>query len=307
MKLITTLSMPDAAPCAAALGYFDGVHLGHQAVLAAACAQPGLMPLAFTFSLKEDGKRPAQKKAGQLDSDSKRAERLFAYGMETVLMPDFSEISEMRDSEFVDLLCRRVGARAVFCGEDYRFSCGASAGIERLRELCAAYGVPVTAVPPVEVDGLRVSSTRIRALLQEGDAAQAAKLLGHPYELDASVEKGQQLGRKLGFPTINQPFFSGAAMPMYGVYASRVHVGEKIFPGVTSVGVRPTVGENLSPRAETYLIGFSGDLYGCRVRVEFLRFLRGEIRFPSLDALQAQIAGDAEKAKEIFESGARQI
>jgi len=119
------------------------------------------------------------------------------------------------------------------------------------------------------------------------------RLLGAPYTLDMLVETGQQLGRRLGFPTINQSFPPGVVMPKYGVYATRARIGQGVYPGVTSVGVRPTVGENLAPRAETYLPGFSGDLYGCRVYTEFLHFLRNEIRFESLDALKAQIAEDS--------------
>lgn len=300
MKLLTTLrGVSPSSGCAVALGYFDGVHRGHRAVLEAVLSRTDLVPTVFTFSLSENGSTPAGKQDGRLYPDGQRIRLLFECGMQTVLIPPFDEIASMDKREFVELLCVRLGAKAVFCGEDYRFSRGAAAGVEDLSSLCAGYGVSVTVLPPVWYAGERVSSTRIRSLLRSGDVDLAGRLLGKPYTLDMLIETGQQLGRRLGFPTMNQSFPSGVVMPRYGVYATRARIGDTVFPGVTSVGVRPTVGENLSPRAETYLPGFSGDLYDCRISTEFLHFLRDEIRFESLDALRAQIEEDSRRVLSI--------
>lgn len=302
MKLLTTLQgFSPLSGCAVALGYFDGVHRGHRAVLDAALARKDLVPAVFTFSLSEGGLSPTGKQDGRLYPDGQRIRLLLDCGIRTVIIPPFAEIASMEKEEFAQLLCIQLGARAVFCGEDYRFSRGAAAGVDELVSLCGGYGVSVTALPPVWYAGERVSSTRVRALLRSGDVDLAGRLLGRPYTLDMLVETGQQLGRRLGFPTINQSFLPGMVMPRYGVYATRARIGDTVFPGVTSVGVRPTVGDHLSPRAETYLPGFSGDLYGCRISTEFLHYLRDEIRFESLDALKAQIAEDSRRVLSIAE------
>lgn len=290
--LITTIrEKPPYQSGAIALGLFDGVHLGHRAVLAAAVAHcPDCTPVAFTFSTA--GAVPAAKRDGRIYTDAERVTLLGEAGASYVVMPPFEEFSRMEDREFVDYLCGTLGAKAVCCGEDYHFARGAHADAGRLMELCGERGVTVHIVPPVLLDGERISSTRIRRLIREGEVGEAARLLGRPYFLDAEVMTGEKLGRKLGFPTINQRFAPGVVLPRFGVYAVSVQVGDKRYPGVANVGVKPTVGEHFAPHSETYIHGFQGDLYGKVVRVEFISFLRPEQKFSGLQELTAQISRD---------------
>lgn len=284
-------SLPESLPeeTAVALGFFDGMHLGHRAVLGAAKGK-GLLPTAFTFSTA--GRMPGGKTGGRIYPDTLRVRMLGENGAQLVVMPDFSAIAGMGPETFADFLCGPLRARWVLCGEDYRFAAGASANAQDLKRLCAARGCQAEILPPVLVEGERVSSTRIRALLREGRMAEAGRLLGAPYRLEAPVEHGRRLGRTLGFPTINQALPPDAALPRYGVYIAEALAGESWVPALTNIGVRPTVGSGLAPRAETYLEGYSGDLYGETVRVRLLDFLRPERRFSGVDELRAQIAAD---------------
>lgn len=297
MKLITELPSlqngkgPLRADTAVALGFFDGVHLGHRAVLRAA-AEGGLLPAAFTFSTAN--RTPGGKTGGRIYPDALRVRLLGESGMQLVIMPDFSAIADMQPEAFADFLCKALRARLVTCGEDYRFSAGARADAMQLQALCAQRGCRVKIVPPVLGEGERVSSTRIRQLLREGEIEKASRLLGSPYQIDAPVEHGRQLGRTLGFPTLNQALPEDGALPRYGVYASQALVDGLWQKAITNIGVQPTVGEGSAVRAETFLTGYSGDLYGRQVRLQLLSFLRPERQFADIEALRAQILADCQ-------------
>lgn len=291
MVILDTLSGNTIAPpTAVALGYFDGVHLGHRAVISAACAcrAQGLAPCVFSFSVST--RNPGSGK-GRLNimTDTLKSREIGALGAQYYAVPDFSEFMELSPLEFVRLLVQRLGARSVFCGANFRFGKGASGDAALLRTLCEEQGARLTIVPDVMLEGLPVSSSRIRTLLGQGEMGAAARLLGRPYSYDFAVAPGRRLGRSIGVPTINQYFESGLLVPRHGVYASFVRLEGRVLPCVTDIGVRPTVDENSPPLSETCILGYDGDLYGQRVEVRLLRFLRPETRFASVEELKRAI------------------
>ena len=216
--------------------------------------------------------------------------------------PDFSEFHAMEPESFVDeILVRRLNANAACCGEDFRFGKKAAGDVGQLAALCQARGIRLDVVPPVTFEGERVSSTRIRHLLGEGRVADANRMLGRAFGYDFTVVRGKQLGRKLDSPTINQRLPDGFVPLRHGVYASVSFAGGAWHPSVTNIGLRPTVEDTTAVNSETYICGFSGDLYGASVEVRLLAFLRPEQRFPSVEALRARIHADAEASVPIAE------
>jgi len=299
MRLETNLNGEFPGESAVALGFFDGVHLGHRAVIGAAkeAAGAGAETIVFSFSLTD--LLPQQKNGAKwLTTDAQKACKCEALGVDRLLLPPFSAIAGLSPEEFADLLTTRLHAKTVACGYDYRFGRGASGTAEDLRRLLAPHGAEVVCVPAVLEGGEPVSSSRIRALLAAGEAEAANRLLGAPFALVSDVVHGRGIGRQLGFPTANQRFPADFLVPRHGVYAARATVEGRAYPAVTNVGVKPTVGDD-RPGAESCLIGFSGDLYGREITVEFLQFLREERKFPDLESLRAQIARDAERASAI--------
>ncbi|WP_297961751.1 riboflavin biosynthesis protein RibF [uncultured Ruminococcus sp.] len=286
---------------AAALGLFDGVHLGHRAVLAAAAEQKarGLVPCAFTFPPESTAEKGA---AGYIYSSSEKSfimtERC---GIERIFSPPFADVCGMDGDTFArEVLRGEMRAEFVCCGNDFRFGRGASCGIAELRGFGAEYGFEVLAVDDVLCGGERVSSTLIRSLLEKGETERANEFLGEPYIIMKKVSRGAQLGRTIGFPTANQIFDRGQLVPRYGVYASAAVVDGKRYPSVTDIGMKPTVDYGGAPLAETYIHGFSGDLYGSPLRVELIGFIRPEMRFGSIEELKAQIKEDMKSALNIL-------
>ncbi len=263
--------------------------------------QEGLCPCVFTFTM--DGGHPAAKSsANALTTERQKEQLLESWGVRLVLCPDFSEFHAMEPESFVDeILVRRLNANAACCGEDFRFGKKAAGDVGQLAALCQARGIRLDVVPPVTFEGERVSSTRIRSLLGEGRVADANRMLGRAFGYDFTVVRGKQLGRKLDSPTINQRLPDGFVPLRHGVYASVSFAGGAWHPSVTNIGLRPTVEDTTAVNSETYICGFSGDLYGARVEVRLLAFLRPEQRFPSVEALRARIHADAEASVPIAE------
>ena len=284
---------------ALALGFFDGVHRGHWAVIDAAvrcAAQEELMPCVFTFTT---GNRIPQSKAGYtwLATQQEKEALLRNRGIEGIFSPEFEEIRSLTPQQFVaDLLVGQLKAKVLCCGEDFHFGKNAAAGVADLIEICGPLGVQVQVVSAVVEEGITISSTVIRRLITQGEVAKAARLLGRPFGFSQQVVQGKHLGRTLGFPTINQRLPQGMTIPAPGVYATLIHVDGQVYPGVTNIGPQPTVGGE-EPLAETYIIGYSGDLYGQWVRLELVEWLRPIARFDSVEQLREQISEDAKQAE----------
>ena len=280
-----------ARPRAVALGFFDGVHLGHRAVLQAAfsaAAEEELTPAVFTFDSLPKGGEP-------LYSRQENGALLAAAGMEELFVARFQAVKHLSPAAFADLLFRDLSVRTVCCGEDFRFGAGRAGDVPLLKTLCRERGIRLIPVPAVTVEGEPVSTTRIRQRLAEGDIPAVNRMLGRPYTLAAPVATGRGLGHTLGTPTLNQPLPEGTALPRFGVYVSAVTAEGRTRVWVTNIGIKPTVGGSV-PLAETWIPGFSGDLYGQKVPVSPVAFLRPERRFDSLEDLKAQIAADGARA-----------
>jgi len=287
---------------AVALGYFDGVHLGHRAVIGRAVqeADGQLLPAVFTFST--GGGAPEKKKgAGALCTPEEKLDLLRQAGARVIASPDFEVIHGMSPQEFVqDILARQLRARVLCCGADFRFGKGAAAGVEELRAMGAPLGIRLCVVPAVLYQNAPVSSTRIREAVSAGDLPLAAALLGRRYSFAAPVVEGKHLGHKLDFPTINQPLPAGLCMPPPAVYAVWVQTPDGRWRmGVCNIGAQPTVGGS-TPLAETFILDYSGDLYGRTVRLAPWRKLRDIRRFESVEQLRRCVLENARQAREIL-------
>lgn len=282
-----------------ALGFFDGVHLGHQALLSACRALAdslGVSAGAVTFTVHPDALVRGSDTA-LINTVADRLRLLEYYKMDTVIpLPFDQRLMQTPWEVFLEQLLAK-GAAGFVCGDDFRFGFRGEGTAEALAAFCRDRGLPCRVVPEQLVAGIRVSSTHIRRLLQAGDVASAAGFLGHPHILTGTVVKGKQLGRTIGIPTANLTLPEGLLCLKKGVYATRVRVQGQVFPGVTNIGTRPTVsGEGIS--VETWISGFDGTLYGEELQLQFLSFLRPEQKFANLEALRSQILLDAEQAME---------
>jgi len=274
---------------AVALGFFDGLHPGHESVIRAACAGEHS---GVVLSIGSQ-----QRANSRLITDEDRDTLLAQMGADILAVPDFSRIRSMTGEEFFHTILRgKMNVRRVVCGYNFRFGRNAACGAEDLVRMCASAGVESVVVPEVECDGEEVSSSRLRDLLDRGDMAAYNRILGRRYSYRLEVVSGQRLGRRLGFPTVNQNLPEYLYLPRFGVYASVVRLPDgTVRPGVTNIGVRPTVGSP-APLSETWIMDFESDLYGQFLRVELVDFIRPEQQFGSLDALKQAIAENAEQA-----------
>lgn len=280
---------------AVALGIFDGVHLGHRAVINAALSQRsnGLTGSVFTFEPECVLRKPGGS-AGYIYTSAEKDMLLKEnIGIENVYSPAFDELCGLSGEEFAsEILKKRMDAAYVCCGADFRFGKNASCGAEELEKFGRRFGFETEIVKKVESDGAPVSSSRIRELLLSGGVDKANKLLGWNYFMYSAVADGNHIGRTIDFPTINQNFADGQLVPAYGVYSSFTNIGGKIMQSITNIGVKPTIEGERRPLAETHIIGFSGDLYGQILNVSISRFIRPEMKFSSVDELKEQIKCD---------------
>lgn len=285
-----------------ALGFFDGVHLGHQALLRACsklAAELDVETAAITFESHPQSLFIKQTPP-LLTALEDRCKLLLHYGADHVYPYPVTEKVMSTDWEaFLEELMLYGGVGFV-CGHDFRFGHKGEGNAEKLRAFCAEKGLPCAVVPEQTLDGIRISSTHIRSLIETGDMEAATEFLGHPHILSGEVVAGRQLGRTIGIPTANILIPEGVVVPKLGVYACRCRIGQQVYSAVTNIGSRPTVGGH-QVRAESWILDFEGDLYGKTITLEFVRLLRSEEKFPSLEALQAQIHRDAEKARRILE------
>ena len=284
-----------------ALGYFDGVHLGHQALLAACrdLAQAQKCKCgAVTFS-PHPQQLLAGDRVGLINTDEDREEMLLFY-VNTVQWLAFIE-SLMATSwqDFLTDLVENYGAAGFVCGTDFRFGKGGQGTAKLLQAFCRENNLACCMVEQQFLDGIRVSSTHIRSCLEAGKIQEANRFLGHPHMLTGVVQSGKQLGRTIGIPTANLSYPDPLLHLPYGVYACKVHFDGKAYPAVTNIGVRPTVsGEGIT--VESHLLDFSGDLYGKTVEISFYDFIRPEQKFSDLTQLKAQIEKDMIQTKKIL-------
>jgi riboflavin kinase/FMN adenylyltransferase len=288
----------------ATIGVFDGVHLGHQRILArvrSEAARRNLPTLVFSFEPTPQEVMSPRDPPARLMRLREKVLVLREAGMDYLFCPPFDPgMQQLGPEEFVgDLLVRTLGVRHLVVGDDFRFARGRSGTFAHLEAAGRMNGFAVEQVGSVMAGGLRVSSTAIRSALAGGDLATARQLLGRPYRMVGRVSRGQQLGRQLGFPTANIRLHRRAS-PLDGIFAVRVHgVGEGPRDGVASLGTRPTVA-GVEPLLEVYLFDFAGDLYGRQIAVDFVARLRDETRFDDLDALRRQMAADAAEARRLL-------
>ena len=284
-----------------ALGFFDGVHLGHQALLGACVSlaeSAGAEAAAITFdrhprSLFTQTPPPLNSTAVS------RRLQLGRYGITYVKQyPVVPEVMGMPWEEFLTGLLEE-GAVGFVCGDDFRFGRRNEGNVQGLVKFCEERGLPCAIVPEQTVDGKRISSTYIRTQIECGDMETAQRFLGHPHIVSGVVVPGKQLGRTLGIPTANIRLEEGLVVPKFGVYACRVTIDGKTYSAVTNVGTRPTV-SGVGVTVEPWILDFDGNLYGQEITLEFHRFLRPETRFDGLEALKTQINRDAETTRSYF-------
>ena len=288
----------------ACIGAFDGLHLGHRALVrhAAARARELDLPLAaLSFEPLPREFFAAAAPPPRLMLPRARVDGLWSLGADVVGLLRFnSDFAAMTPEGFAArVLAGRLRAREVWVGPGFRYGSRRAGDLATLQASGAQLGFGAGEIEPVHLDGERVSSTRIRAALVAGDFAAAARLLGRPYAISGRVVRGRQLGRTLGYPTANLRF-GGKVPALRGIYATRVHgIGDAPRPSVSSFGTRPTV-DGVEPLLEAHLFDFAGDLYGRRIEVEFVARLRDEEKYPDLPTLVAQMDRDAAQARDIL-------
>ena len=289
-----------------ALGFFDGVHKGHGALLrtvAQVADRLGAKPCAFTFD-----RSPTAAITGQavplLSSVEDRVWLMRRYyGIEEVIVAPFDGMQKMDWQDFVsEYLQKELGAVHVVAGHDFHFGYMGKGNPQRLQEKCRELGMGCDIIQKVEQDGITISSTYIRTLIAQGEVERADQFLGHPHTLTNRVAHGKKIGTTtLGFPTVNLLIPQGVIVPAFGVYATRVWFDGQCRCAVTNVGVRPTVEDNDGHvTVEGFILDFDGDLYGHEIRMEFYKYLRPEQCFPSMDALTAEIRRNAQQTRDYF-------
>ena len=298
---LAPLEVDPSKGTAVAMGFFDGIHIGHRAVIEGAvrwARAHGAAPSLFTFGLTTENKM----KGKRLLSTADKHALIESLGVEHYLCPEFEQIKGMSPEQFVLGIVRDCHARALFCGENFTFGAKAAGNPDLLKKLCAPLGVEVVVVPMAQFEEKPVSSTRIRTALEGGDIPAANAMLGMPYAIRFAVHHGAGLGRTLGVPTINQIYPNGFQMPRFGIYITRTKIGDQWYPSATGLGTRPTVNaDETKVTCETFIPDFSGDLYGTDPVVEFHAYLSPSKKFETLDQLRDCINHAAQRAKEYFE------
>ena len=278
-----------------AIGFFDGVHKAHRALISKALTharENGLSLTVFTFF--SDSMR--NKSSGRLYTDEEKCELLADAGADAVVLFDFELVRNLSKEDFVnEILAKKLNAAAVFSGDDFRFAKKASAGTEDLKALMRALGRDAFAIGEVTYGGKRISTSGIKALLAEGKTREAAQLLSLPYFITGNVTHGNGMGRAMGIPTVNIDLPENAAGLARGVYSTVVSIGGERYLGLTNVGTCPTFGER-KEHTETLILDFDGNVYDEKIRIYFLDYLREEKIFSGAEELVMQINIDKNKA-----------
>ena len=284
-----------------ALGTFDGVHLGHQALLAAAAqmaAQTGAMPGAYTFT-HLPRETVANCRIGMLTTAEQRYALLEAAGAEKVVAEDFCKVKELSPEQFIYYLCGVHGAEGFVCGKDFRFGKNGAGDADALRRICRRLGKEVQVLDFLQdARGEKLSSRHIRTYVSDGNMEAARAAMGRPFFVEGKVQQGKGLARQWGTPTLNIALPEELVLPRFGVYATDVTVEGKVYRGVTNVGIRPTFDDGDKPNTETYVLDGDFDAVS-QAKVEFLQFIRSEKNFADEKSLQLQIAKDIQTVKEL--------
>lgn len=290
---------------AIALGFFDGLHLGHAALIKKTCeraAELSALATVLTFDT-HPGKYVTGEAVELLTECDERAEIIRrVFGVENVFFIHFNEsVMRMHWRDFLDSLCIELDATHLVVGHDFRFGFKGEGNVALLAQYCGEKGLTYDIISAVKMGDAPISSTRIRQHIKNGEIEAANALLGHPHQLSGTVRYGYKLGRRIGSPTINMYIPENVIAPRFGVYATRVFFGEEEHIAVTNIGVRPTVNNGSETSVESYILDYSGNLYGRYVRVEFYKFLRPEQQFDSIELLKEQIAIDEQNTRKFFE------
>lgn len=285
-----------------ALGFFDGVHLGHQALMHKAgdlAREQGAAVCVVTFD-RHPQSLFVDTPPKLINETPDRVELLKRFGAEDVLVLSVTEqtMAQSWEAFLIDLV--EQGAVGFVCGNDFHFGCRGEGNAEKLLSFCTQRGIACGVVEQQMLDGIRISSTYIRQLLESGQIERANAFLGHPHRLTEAVVAGRKLGRTIGIPTANLQIPENVIVPKFGVYACKAMVDGKEYLAVTNIGTRPTVGGH-RVTVEPYLLDFSGDLYGKTLTLLFYAYLRPEKKFDSLEELKAEIEKNALQVREIFE------
>lgn len=290
---------------AMALGFFDGIHIGHAAlmnmIIKRACENDA-EPAVLTFDVHPDSL--VFKKNVPLINSADDRERILSrcFGIEDVVVVHFNQsVMHMDWKDFIDELIDEMDLCWIVVGHDFRFGYKGLGTAEKLREHCLERNIGCDIIPAVCKDGVVVSSTLIRSLIENGEMEKANEYLGRPHTLTDVVRSGYHLGTQMGTPTINMRFPDGVIIPRHGVYAAKAYIDGTEYLSVTNVGIRPTVSDDGGVNVESYLLDFSGNLYGHFVRLDFYKFLRPERKFDDIDELAAQIKHDADSTRKYFE------
>ncbi len=287
------------------IGVFDGVHLGHKALLAeikAQAKQLDALSCVVTFRYHPDELLSPNKSLPYLTSLNRRVKLLKAEGIDLVVTVTFNrELISLEADEFVALLKKHLKMRGLVVGPDFALGKGRKGNIEYLRQSGQNMNFTVTIVPPVEVNHEVVSSTAIRNALAAGNMKRVADLAGHYFSFTGKVIEGEKRGRRLGFPTANLDVHPRQALPPFGIYATLAHIGGKTYQSVTSIGIRPTFTEGRRT-IEVYILDFEKDIYNKELKVDFIAKLRDEQKFSSVDELVRQINEDVKQGRTILNS-----
>ncbi len=283
-----------------ALGMFDGLHKGHLKVLETALEMAnklGAKSGVLTFDENPAKVLGADVKTLLTNENKDKIIKTLGYGK--LFKINFLKVKDLTPKEFVkSVLINDLGAVHLVCGENFRFGKNAQGNTTVLEEICKHYGIGLSVVTHVTDNDITISSTIIRNALKNGDVATANCLLGRNFGFNFKVVKGNKIGRTLGTPTINQHFPKDFIVPKYGVYASLVYVNNKVYCGVTNIGVKPSIGK-YDPLSETWIQDFDLDIYGKDIRVELVDFIREEKKFENLDMLKEEIYSNAQTAKKL--------
>ena len=291
---------PHKTGASVALGFFDGVHSGHRAVIGSCAAEKGGSS-CVVLTFRESPARVMGQSPLLLSTNERKAELMTQLGADEVIFADFRALKDHSPEEFVTGILRdRLNAEKVYCGFNYHFGRGGAGDTDLLIKLCAEQGIGVAVKEPVFCDGEQVSSSLIREAIAAGKIEKANRLLGYRYAVEGRIDRGNQNGAALGFPTVNIPFGEGLTVPRFGVYASDVIIDGARYKGATNIGRHPTMGAHDMPLCETFLLDFEGgELYGKKAACELKAFVREERRFGSPEELSRQIGRDCEVIKRI--------